>query len=207
MNKRLFGPFILFLSLLAGITSCSKDTEEVDTYENWAARNEAYLDSIIRVTNNPPANETWEKYLNYKIKSENLIGEATTKHDSVYMKILQEGNADGAIPMSTDTVYVAYKGYLIDGTLFDSSYTGDFDLQFTKATYSTLVSSVVTGWTTALLRMKEGERVELYIPYKLGYGESDYSSIPGYSVMKFDLYLGKVVHPTGPDDRTIKKEE
>ena len=196
--NRFLGPTLLSASLLLGLASCNKETVEADPYDRWAERNEAYLDSIIQIASNPPAGETWEKHLNYKIKSE-LANEILTKNDYVYMKILQEGRADGIAPYSTDTVYTAYKGYLMNGTLFDSSYSGDFDPLFTEATFSTQASAVVTGWTTALIHMKEGERVELFIPHTLGYGTYGQSSIPGYSVMKFDLYLDKVVHPQGPE--------
>ena len=197
--KRAFGLALLSASLLSGLASCSKDTVEADPYERWAERNEAYLDSVIRVSENPPVGETWRKHLNYKIKSENLTGDIVTKRDYVYVKVLQEGKADGITPLSTDTVYTAYKGYLMNGSLFESSYTGDFDPKFTEATFSTQASAVVTGWTTALLYMKEGERVEVFIPHTLGYGTNAYSSIPGYSVMRFDLYLDKVIHPQGPE--------
>ncbi len=197
--KRALEPTLLSASLLLGLASCSKDTVEVDPYERWAERNAAYLDSVIQVAANPPAGETWRTHLSYKIKSENLGEDIAAKEDYVYVKVLQEGRADGVTPLSTDTVYTAYKGYLMNGTLFDSSYSGDFDPKFTEATFSTQASAVVTGWTTTLLYMKEGERVEVFIPYKLGYGTSDYSSIPGYSVMRFDMYLDKVVHPQGPE--------
>ena len=203
MDKRLLGPFFLVGALLMGfMASCSDESEEEDEYENWKERNEIYLDSVISICENPPSGETWRTHLNYKLQSSDTdLG--ITKYDYVYVKLLKEGDEDGITPYSTDSVYTAYKGYFINDELFDYSYSGDFDLEFTEANYVTLASAVVTGWTTALLYMTEGERVMLYIPYKLGYGEDDYSSIPGYSLLIFDLYLGKVVHPDGPEEWSL----
>ena len=50
---------------------------------------------------------------------------------------------------------------------------------------------LIVGWITALQWMKEGERVELYIPAALGYGTQNQSSIPANSVLIFDLKFGK----------------
>lgn len=207
MNKRLLVPFFVLATLLTGFVSCSDETEEEDEYANWEKRNDAFLDSIVSISSNPPSDETWETHLSYKLQSDEDTDLGITKNDYVYMKILKEGDEDGATPMSTDSVYTAYKGMLINEEEFDYSYSGDFDLAYTEANYVTLASAVITGWTTALLYMKEGERVMLYIPYKLAYGTDDYNTIPGYSLLIFDLYLGKVVHPEGPDDRSLVEGE
>ncbi len=77
-------------------------------------------------------------------------------------KILTEGN--GGSPKSNDTVTVNYRGTLIDGTEFDSSYT-----RGQPATFQ--VNRVVKGWTEALQLMKSGAKWQLFIPSELGYGE------------------------------------
>jgi hypothetical protein len=56
----------------------------------------------------------------------------------------------------------------------------------------------------ALQRMKEGQRVELYIPAALGYGTQSQSSIPANSVLIFDLKLEKVIHPDGLESYSLK---
>ena len=63
-------------------------------------------------------------------------------------------------------------------------------------------SNVITGWTTALLHMQEGEHWEVYIPYQMAYGESGSGDIRGYSTLAFDVRLERVIHPEGPDDRS-----
>ncbi len=77
-------------------------------------------------------------------------------------KVITEGK--GKAPKATDIVTVNYKGTLIDGTEFDSSYK-----RGEPATFP--VNGVIPGWTEALQLMKEGSKWELYIPSNLAYGE------------------------------------
>jgi len=70
----------------------------------------------------------------------------------------------GKSPKATDTVTTHYKGTLIDGTEFDSSYK-----RGEPATFP--VSGVISGWTEALQLMKEGAKWQLFIPSDLAYGE------------------------------------
>jgi FKBP-type peptidyl-prolyl cis-trans isomerase FklB len=70
----------------------------------------------------------------------------------------------GKSPKSTDTVTTNYRGTLIDGTEFDSSYK-----RGQPATFP--VTGVIPGWTEALQLMKEGAKWELYLPSNLAYGE------------------------------------
>ena len=80
-------------------------------------------------------------------------------------KVLAEGN--GESPKTTDTVTVNYRGRLIDGTEFDSSYKRGQPASFG-------VTGVIKGWTEALQLMKPGAKWELYIPSDLAYGERGY---------------------------------
>jgi FKBP-type peptidyl-prolyl cis-trans isomerase FklB len=77
-------------------------------------------------------------------------------------KILKEGT--GKTPEATSTVVTNYRGTLIDGTEFDSSYS-----RGQPATFA--VNAVIRGWTEALLMMKEGSKWQLFVPAELGYGE------------------------------------
>lgn len=77
-------------------------------------------------------------------------------------KVIAEGT--GKIPTLNDTVTTQYRGTLIDGTEFDSSYR-----QGEPATFP--VKGVIRGWTEALQRMKVGSKWELFIPADLAYGE------------------------------------
>lgn len=77
-------------------------------------------------------------------------------------KVITEGK--GKMPKATDTVTVNYKGMLIDGTEFDSSFKRNEPATFP-------VSGVIKGWTEALQLMKEGSKWQLVIPADLAYGE------------------------------------
>lgn len=77
-------------------------------------------------------------------------------------KVLVEGK--GESPKATDTVTVNYRGTLLDGTEFDSSYK-----RGQPATFN--VTGVIRGWTEALQLMKPGAKWQLYIPAELAYGE------------------------------------
>lgn len=76
-------------------------------------------------------------------------------------KIIKEGN--GAVPTDSSKVKVNYKGTLIDGTQFDSSYDRKEPTTFRA-------NQVIKGWTEALTMMPVGSKWELYIPQDLAYG-------------------------------------
>ena len=93
---------------------------------------------------------------------ENAAREGVTVTDSgLQYEVLEQG--DGPIPGPDDTVEVHYRGTLIDGTEFDSSYKrGETD------TFG--VGQVISGWTEALQLMPQGSKWKLFIPPELGYG-------------------------------------
>ncbi len=77
-------------------------------------------------------------------------------------KILKEGT--GKSPKATDTVKVHYRGTLLDGTEFDSSYKRGEPIEFP-------LNRVIPGWTEGVQLAKEGGKIQLFIPSKLAYGE------------------------------------
>jgi len=86
------------------------------------------------------------------------------------------------MPKPTDTVTVNYKGTLINGTEFDSSYK--------RGTPATLqLDKVIRGWSEALPLMKEGAKWQLFIPPQLAYGERGAGNIPPNSTLIFDVEL------------------
>ena len=205
MNKKKFWFISLLYVLFLGMASCADETPVEDPYANWTERNEEYLDSIVSVARNHPADENWEIYKNYKINSTvpgvgMITPDNLTKHDSVYVKVLTKG--EGVIPMSTDTVSVAYQGFLINGVRFDGNYYGKFDQKVNDNFTSFNVDGVIAGWTTALLYMPVGTFAEVFIPSKMAYQEGGTNGIPGNSTLKFELFLNDVMHPKGPDDRS-----
>ncbi|WP_152389133.1 FKBP-type peptidyl-prolyl cis-trans isomerase [Azotobacter salinestris] len=91
--------------------------------------------------------------------------------------------ADGAQPKPNDVVTVHYEGRLTDGTVFDSSIERGSPIDLP-------VSGVIPGWVEGLQLMHVGEKLKLYIPSELAYGEQSPSpSIPANSVLVFELEL------------------
>lgn len=85
-----------------------------------------------------------------------------TLPDGLQYKIIKEGT--GKMPKATDIVTVNYRGTLIDGTEFDSSYKRGQPASFP-------VNGVIPGWTEALQMMKVGSKWQLFIPSNIAYGE------------------------------------
>lgn len=99
-------------------------------------------------------------------------------------KVLQEG--DGASPTDKDTVKVHYRGRLVDGTEFDSSYERGEPAEF-------VVGSLIPGWIEALQLMQVGDKFEIYVPSKLGYGAGGTNKIPPNSAIIFEMELLGIV--------------
>jgi len=117
------------------------------------------------------------KFLEENKKKE---GVKTTASGLEY-KVLKEGN--GAQPKATDTVTVNYRGTLINGTEFDSSYK-----RGQPATFP--VNGVIKGWTEALQLMKVGSKYQLFIPSSLAYGERAVSpDLSANSTLIFEVEL------------------
>jgi FKBP-type peptidyl-prolyl cis-trans isomerase FklB len=107
--------------------------------------------------------------------------------DGLQYKIITEGT--GPIPTADDKVKTNYRGTLIDGTEFDSSYKRKMPAEFT-------VKGVIKGWTEALQLMKVGAKWELYIPADLAYGERGRPGIPPNATLIFEIELLEIVKPT-----------
>ncbi|MBX7230805.1 MAG: FKBP-type peptidyl-prolyl cis-trans isomerase [Bdellovibrionales bacterium] len=95
-------------------------------------------------------------------------------------KVVSPGN--GAQPKATDVVVVHYRGTLLDGTEFDSSIKRNQPAEFP-------LNAVIKGWTEGLQLMKKGAKYMFYIPPELAYGEQGRPSIPGNSVLQFEVEL------------------
>lgn len=97
----------------------------------------------------------------------------------------------GPTPKETDQVKVNYRGTLLDGTEFDSSYK-----RGQPATFP--VNRVIKGWTEALKIMPVGSKWKLFIPSELAYGERGNQSIPPNSVLIFEVELLSIEAPPAP---------
>jgi FKBP-type peptidyl-prolyl cis-trans isomerase FkpA len=149
---------LINLSFLA-LFSCKK--EKLFTYQDQLA-----LD-IIKIN----------EYLNNKgIKDEYQVS-AT----SLYYKITDEGNADGIKPGPTDSVTVKYKGYFLDGKVFDET-TGTDVVKFT-------VNGVVSGFAEGLQLLNKKGKATIILPSGLAYGQYGSGSIDPNTPIIFDIEL------------------
>ena len=102
-------------------------------------------------------------------------------------EVLKAGT--GKTPVETDTVEVHYRGTLLDGTEFDSSYKNNAPVSFP-------LNGVIKGWTEGLQLMKEGAKYKFYIPSDLAYGAKGAGQrIPPHASLIFEVELLKVKQP------------
>ena len=100
-------------------------------------------------------------------------------------EIIEEG--DGEKPTAPSNVKVNYRGTLIDGTEFDSSYEREEPFTFS------LEGGVIEGWLEGVPLMSVGSHYRFYIPSDLAYGEMGSPNIPPYSTLIFDIELLEIM--------------
>jgi FKBP-type peptidyl-prolyl cis-trans isomerase FkpA len=96
----------------------------------------------------------------------------------LYYLIEEEGTGEN--PTASSNVTVAYKGYLLNGTIFDQSSSEGISFG---------LNQVIPGWTIGIPLFKTGGKGKLFIPPTLGYGNRLIGSIPPGSVLVFDVHL------------------
>ncbi|MCR4823838.1 MAG: FKBP-type peptidyl-prolyl cis-trans isomerase, partial [Bacteroidales bacterium] len=130
-----------------------------------------------------------DKFLADNAKKDGIV----TTESGLQYKILEPGN--DVKPGPQDTVWVRYKGSLIDGTVFDEVPADAEPIHLT-------LNRVVPGWTEGLQLIGEGGKIDLYLPAALGYGEEGNQAIGPNSALIFNVELtkvGKFVEPAPAD--------
>jgi len=126
------------------------------------------------------AKSTGDKFLAKNSKKDGII----TRESGLQYKVISTGK--GKQPKATDSITAHYKGSLINGTVFDSSYK-----RGEPATFN--VSQVINGWKEILPLMKEGDKWQVFIPSDLAYGERGQGATIGPNeALIFDIELIKV---------------
>ena len=116
-----------------------------------------------------------EEEINAYLTANDLVSQTTASG----LHYIIENQGDGAKPTATSNVTVAYRGYFLNGNVFDQSTEG----------LAIGLDQVIAGWTEGIPLFNEGGNGVLLVPSHLGYGSFDYSSIPGGSVLVFDIEL------------------
>ncbi len=114
--------------------------------------------------------------------AENKLTEGVQETDSGLQYLVLEEGTGALNPKPKSKVLAHYHGTLIDGTVFDSSVDRGQPLEFG-------LNQVIRGWTEGLQLMVEGQKVRFFIPSKLAYGNRPAGSIPGGSLLIFDVEL------------------
>ncbi len=161
-----------------------KDSSMLMTIEEASSYANEFFGKLQKAKLEADNKETIEK--NEAFLNENRAKDGVQETSTgLQYKIIVEG--DGPKPGPEDVVKVHYKGTLIDGTVFDSSYDRGEPAEFP-------VNRVIPGWTEALQMMPVGSKWELYIPYNLAYGEQGAGqTIPPYSTLIFEVELLEIM--------------
>jgi FKBP-type peptidyl-prolyl cis-trans isomerase FkpA len=155
---------VLSASLLVacGTDSAKQELSSNDVGQSAAKENDAYV-------------------LGTAFLAENALKENVIVTDSgLQYKVIRQG--EGSKPSARDRVTVHYKGTLIDGTEFDSSYSRGEPSSFP-------LNRVIPGWTEGLQLMKTGAKYRFYIPSELAYGARTNGKIKANSTLIFDVEL------------------
>ena len=132
----------------------------------------------------------FNKSAQYRIANEKFLadkaGEEGVKvlESGILMRQLEAGTGD-RFPELNSIVFVNYTGRLIDGTVFDTTDGDPLPACFR-------VRDLIVGWQAALLRMHAGDRYEIFIPARYGYGSMKMDDIPAHSTLIFKLELVKI---------------
>lgn len=155
-------------ALTLALTSCMSEEEKVwNSYQKWRDKNDTWLAEQVAAGQYAKVTPVW----NEDVK--------------VYMRWLNDRHLTqgNLTPLYTSTVAVKYKGWLYEGTPFDSSYLQTDSLAVMS------VKELISGMAVALEQMHVGDRVEVIIPYDAAYGSASVGSVPPYSVLRFEMDL------------------
>ena len=149
------------------------NAQAADTTDQTAAQQQTAAPATDAANQNQIAGEA---FMQSNAKKEGVV----TLPSGLEYKILQEGT--GPKPAASDMVTVNYRGTLLNGTEFDSSYNRGQPAVFG-------VSQVVKGWTEALQLMPVGSKWQLFIPAELAYGPQGSRGIAPNSTLVFEVEL------------------
>ncbi len=125
-----------------------------------------------------------------KFLEQNKAKEGVVESESgLQYTILEAGNENKPGPQ--DTVYVHYKGTLLDGTVFD-------EVEEKAASAALTLNRVIPAWTEGIQLIGEGGKIKLYVPSSLGYGSRGAGVIPANSTLIFDVQLDSVKRYADP---------
>lgn len=181
--------YLFSLLLMTFVLTACGETEEVNRYDNWQARSQAFMDSL-NVVYESAANKALSDKDPKKLYS--LVDQ--TNGLNVYYKKISKTGESHEKPVFTSKVSCFYRMSYFNGDVVQQNFTGKEPSGFDQPAEFEL-NSLISGWAYAMPNMEEGEFWTLYLPYQSGYGSgtgSDGSLLP-YSALIYDVKLEKIV--------------
>lgn len=176
LNKEL-----VIKGFMASIQQQSQMTEE--EAQGFTSALQTAVNNAQKIHAEKAAEDTLAAGAAYLAENAKREGVAVTESGLQY-EVMTQG--EGEKPGAQDTVKVHYKGTLLDGTEFDSSYSRGEPAVFP-------LHRVISGWTEGLQLMNEGSKFKFHIPSEMAYGSRATGSIPSNSTLVFEVELLEVM--------------
>ena len=172
-------------------TACSETNETQEEYPDWKNKNQTFWNKLYTETRRHATvgYTSWKLFKTYT-KQDSISGVNT---DYIIVHVKQAGTGSGT-PLGTDSVSVRYTGQLLPSTSYPAGYIFDTTspagtTDATAGVAHMAINSLTDGFATALQHMHIGDKWDVYVPWTLAYGAKGNKSIPGYSVLKFEISL------------------
>ena len=181
----------MLLAMPLLFTACSETDETQEEYPDWKNKNQTFWNKLYTETRRhaTAGYTSWKLLKSYSI--EDSLSVPNTSYIVVHVK--QAGTGSGS-PLGTDSVSIRYTGQLLPSTSYPAGLVFDTTspsgtTPATSGVAHLAVNGLVDGFATALQHMHIGDTWEVYMPWTLAYGETGSKSIPGFSVLKFEITL------------------
>ena len=181
----------MLLAMPLLFTACSETEETQEEYPDWKNKNQTFWNKLYTETRRHATvgYTSWKLFKTYT-KQDSISGVNT---DYIIVHVKQAGTGSGT-PFSTDSVSVRYTGQLLPSTSYPAGYIFDTTspagtTDATAGVAHMAINSLTDGFATALQHMHIGDKWDVYVPWTLAYGAKGNKSIPGYSVLKFEISL------------------
>ena len=181
----------MLLAMPLLFTACSETDETQEEYPDWKNKNQTFWNRLYTETRRhaTAGYTSWKLFKTYT-KQDSISGVNT---DYIIVHVKQAGTGSGS-PLGTDSVSIRYTGQLLPSTSYPAGLVFDTTspsgtTPATSGVAHLAVNGLVDGFATALQHMHIGDTWEVYMPWTLAYGETGSKSIPGFSVLKFEITL------------------
>ena len=181
----------MLLAMPLLFTACSETDETQEEYPDWKNKNQTFWNRLYTETRRhaTAGYTSWKIFKTYT-KQDSISGVNT---DYIIVHVKQAGTGSGS-PLGTDSVSIRYTGQLLPSTSYPAGLVFDTTspsgtTPATSGVAHLAVNGLVDGFATALQHMHIGDTWEVYMPWTLAYGETGSKSIPGFSVLKFEITL------------------